>query len=341
MARADRLRKAMRRAGARPLVPLLIAAALAACGGAHGPAVQVVVPPGSGMSAVADSLAAHRIIRFPAVFRAYARVAGVAHDIKPGVYALEPGSNWDAVLHKLATGDVVRVKVVIPEGWTTTQIAQQIGTAAQVPSDSVLPLLRSDSAARIFGVPGPTLEGYLYPATYTFPLRAPPRKMIRAMVHRYEAVWTPALRARADSLGLSERAVVTLASIVEMEAKHWNERDTIAAVYRNRLRLGMPLQADPTVQYALGSHRSRLLYSDIDSVADSPYNTYTHRGLPPGPIASPSDGSIRAVLYPAHVDYLYFVARPNGSHIFTHSLAEHNAAKTRVRRMRQSHQARG
>jgi UPF0755 protein len=293
------------------------------------------------MSAVADSLAAHRVIRFPAVFRAYARVAGVAQDIKPGVYALEPGADWDAVLHKLATGDVIHVKVVIPEGWTTTRIAQRIAEAAQVPADSVLTFLRSDSAARIFGVPGPTLEGYLYPATYTVPLRDPPGKIIRAMVHRYDAVWTPALHARADSLGLSERDVVTLASIVELEAKHWSERDTIAAVYRNRLRLGMPLQADPTVQYALGTHRSRLLYSDIDSVAENPYNTYTHRGLPPGPIASPSDGSIRAVLNPPRVDYLSFVAPPNGSHIFTHNLAEHNAAKSRVRRMRQGQKVRG
>src|SRR5690606_36778277 len=125
-----------------------------------------------------------------------------------------------------------------------------------------------------FGLPGPTLEGYLYPATYHLPVNVSPREAIGAMVKRYQQVWTPELRALADSAGLSEREVVTLASIVEKEAKRWTERDTIAAVYRNRLRIGMPLQADPTVQYALGSHQQRLLYSHIENVADHPYNTY-------------------------------------------------------------------
>jgi UPF0755 protein len=119
--------------------------------------------------------------------------------------------------------------------------------------------------------------------------------------------------------------------VVEKEAKVWGERDTIAAVYRNRLRIGMPLQADPTIQYALGTHQERLLYSHIAEVADNPYNTYTHPGLPPGPIASPSEGSIRAVLYPAAVPWLYFVARADGRHVFTKSLADHNAAKRRIR----------
>jgi UPF0755 protein len=128
-------------------------------------------------------------------------------------------------------------------------------------------------------------------------------------------------------MGMSERDVVALASIVEREARVWSERPTIAAVYHNRLRIRMRLEADPTVQYALPNPKARLLYRDIDAVRDNPYNTYSHFGLPPGPIASPSKGAIEAVLNPASVDYLYFVARPNGTHVFTRSLAEHNAAK--------------
>jgi UPF0755 protein len=194
-------------------------------------------------------------------------------------------------------------------------------------------MLLSDSAAAEYDVPGPTLEGYLYPATYVFPVGTSAREMVRTMVRRYKQVWTPERRARADSLELSEREVVTLASIVEKEARQWGERDTIAAVYMNRLRIGMPLQADPTVQYALGTHQTRLLYAHIDSVADHPYNTYRRAGLPPGPIASPSEGAIDASLAPADVPYLYFVARPDGRHIFTRSLAEHNQARRQVAQM--------
>jgi UPF0755 protein len=157
-------------------------------------------------------------------------------------------------------------------------------------------------------------------------------RVIRTMVDRYQRLWTDELRARADSLGLSEREVVALASIVEREARVWTERDTIAAVYLNRLRIGMRLEADPTVQYALGEHQQRLLYAHIDAVADNPYNTYRHHGIPPGPIASPSIGSIRAVLYPADVDFLFFRARPDGTHVFTRTFQEHIAAGQRIRR---------
>ncbi len=133
---------------------------------------------------------------------------------------------------------------------------------------------------------------------------------------------------------MSEREVITLASIVEKEAKRAEEMPTIASVYHNRLRIKYPLQADPTVQYALGSHRARLLYRDIRAARDNPYNTYVIRGLPPGPIGSPSVRAIDATLYPADTKYLYFVARPDGSHIFTNSLAEHNRAKALVRKLR-------
>ena len=307
---------------------ILALVSLAACGSTpSGPPVRFTVPAGSGLSAVADTLEAREIVGSAGRFKLYARGKGAATRIQPGVYEVRRGTPWAEILRKLSTGDVVRTRVVIPEGWTVQQIAPRLAQAAGVPADSALRLLQGTDAARRRKVPGPTLEGYLYPATYVFPLGTPVDRMVDAMVGRYRSVWTPALRARAQALGMDEREVVTLASIVEREAKVWSQRPTIAAVYHNRLRIGMRLQADPTVQYALGGNRARLLYRDIDSVADSPYNTYRRAGLPPGPIASPSAGAIQATLQPAAGDWLYFVARPNGTHVFTRTLAEHNAAK--------------
>lgn len=330
------------RSGARrSLLPAFSrAAALAllllvgACGGSpSGEPVRFTVPPGSGLSTVTDTLAAREIVGWAAGFKTYARMRGNSRAIKPGVYEIQRGTGWGEILERLVSGDVIEVALVVPEGWTSMQIAARVAKTFNVPADSVETIFLDSAFASRLGVPGPTLEGYLYPATYSFPITTRPRDIAATLVRRYKQVWTPQLRARADSLGLSEREVVTLASIVEKEAKQWGERDTIAAVYHNRLRIGMPLQADPTVQYALGAHQSRLLYSHIRDVRDHPYNTYTHRGLPPGPIASPSEGAIEAVLAPATVPFLYFVAEPSGSHVFTRSLAEHNAAKRRIQRM--------
>jgi UPF0755 protein len=322
------------RSGVRTiLLALLVVLPLAACGGnPQGEPVRFTVPQGAGMIAVADTLANREVIRWPTLFRLYARHRGVERTIKPGTYEMQRGTAWSEILDRMVAGDVVTLNIVVPEGWTAVQIAARIAQATDTPVDSVVEALMSEELASELDVPGPTLEGYLYPATYIFPVGIRPRQAIETMVRRYRQAWTPELRERADSMGLSEREVVTLASIVEKEARRWTERDTIAAVFLNRLRINMPLQADPTVQYALGAHQSRLLYAHIDSVADHPYNTYRRRGLPPGPIASPSQGAIRATLHPASVDFLYFVARPDGSHIFTRTLAEHNRARVQVRR---------
>jgi UPF0755 protein len=313
----------------------ILAFLLTSCGGSpEGAPVRFTVPPGSGMGAVTDTLAAREIIGNPLLFRLYARWKGAERGIKPGTYAMQRGTSWDAVLDKLVSGDVLTLAVAVPEGWTIEQIGARLSEATGIPRDSVRNLLSDSALVAAADVPGPTLEGYLYPATYTFPVGTSIRDMVRTMTERYKRVWTPELRARADSMGMSEREVVTLASIIEKEAKVWQERETISAVYQNRLRIGMPLQADPTVQYARGMHESRLLYSHIEAVRDHPYNTYTQKGLPPGPIASPSKGAIEAALNPAEVDYLYFVARPDGTHVFTRTLAEHNTAKQRAQRQR-------
>jgi UPF0755 protein len=307
---------------------------VAACGrgGEEAEQVRVRIPPGSSLGAVTDSLSARGVIQWPYAFRMYVRMRGADRSLRPGTYEFPQRGSWSYVLDKLVSGDVVTYRFTIPEGWTARQIGERLATLLDLPADSVVQMLHDPDSAERYEIPGPNLEGYLYPATYEVPAGSGVSEIIRTMVQTYKRVWTPEFRARADSLGLSEREVVTLASIVEAEARVWTERDTIAAVYHNRLQRGMRLQADPTVQYALGERQARLLYAHIDEVADHPYNTYRRGGLPPGPIGSPSRGAIEATLYPADVNFLFFVANPDGTHVFTRTLDEHNAARRRIRR---------
>jgi UPF0755 protein len=268
-------------------------------------------------------LSARGIIEFAPVFKLYARAKGQAHVGKPGTYGFRKGESWNKILKDLREGNTMHGRFVIPEGWNLDKIAVRIARFMERDSLEILNLLADSSFTARFKVPGPTLEGYLYPATYEFPVDIPLDSLVEKLVDRYQQVWTETRRAQADSIDMTERQVVTLASIVETEAKHRSEMPRIASVYHNRLRIGMKLDADPTLQYALGRRRARLLYTDIDRVGDHPYNTYRIRGLPPGPIASPSDAAIDAVLTPDSTRFLYFVARPDGTHIFSSSLNEH------------------
>lgn len=312
----------------------LTVALLAGCGGLEegdGEPRRVVVPRGAAFSQIADSLEAHGIVDSPRFFRLYARITGAVENVKAGTYEFRPGTGYRAVLDDLVAGRIATDRFTVPEGFGIVRIADILARDLGFDADSVAAYMLDSATAARFGVPGPMLEGYLYPATYEVPAGAPLDSLIARMVREHFRRWTPDRQARADRAGLSHHQVVTLASIVEKEAKIRDEMPIIAAVYRNRLDIGYPLQADPTVQYALGEHQSRLLYSHIDSVADSPYNTYTRLGLPPGPIGAASEGAIDAVLEPADVDYLYFVARPDGSHVFNRHLTDHNRARARIR----------
>jgi UPF0755 protein len=305
---------------------------IAGCGGeGSGPKLPLQVPPGASFAQITDSLATRGIVKNGTFFRIYARLKGADARVRPGTYGFQKGESWSAILDDLKEGRVMTAKLVVPEGFSLDKIAKRIAEVSKRDSAQILDMLTDSGAAKKFDVPGPTLEGYLYPATYDFPIGVHPDTAISRMVSVYKKYWTPARQARADSMKMSEREVITLASIVEKEAKKAEEMPTIASVYHNRLRIGYPLQADPTVQYALGSHRARLLYRDIRAAKDNPYNTYVIRGLPPGPIGSPSERAIDATLYPADTKFLYFVARMDGSHVFTTSLQEHNRAKALAR----------
>lgn len=325
----------MKRVAALAIAGALACGGTTACSDAPAPTHRVRVPQGTSFGAVADSLASRSIIGAPGLFTVYARVTGAADDVKAGTYEFSEGAGWGTVLRALTEGRVAYDRLTVPEGWEIRRIAPAAAELTGLSSDSVMEYMLDTAAASRFGVPGPTLEGYLYPATYRVPVGAGLREIVTLMVREYRERWTRERQARADAMGLSQREVTTLASIVEKEARVADEMPTIAAVFLNRLEIGYPLQADPTIQYARGEHEHRLLFSHIDEVADNPYNTYTRPGIPPGPIASPSERAIDAVLHPADVDYLYFVARPDGTHEFNRHLEDHNRARFRIRQQRE------
>lgn len=311
------------------VVALAAVAGTAACGRGRSPAVRVVIPTGASMRVAADSLARTGVIGSPRLFRAFAFLKHDDRTIKAGTYVLHRGASWSAILDALHGGKGLVNTVTIPEGFSLSQIEPLLAARLGVPIDSVDAAVRDTALLHDLDVPTPTLEGYLFPDTYTFPPGTTARVAVRTMVHRFEQVWKPQWTLRLDSVPLSRHDVMTLASIVEKEAKLPEERPVIAAVYMNRLRRGMLLQADPTIQYALGQHHARVYYKDL--AVESPYNTYRHKGLPPGPIASPGAASIQAALYPANVPYLYFVASPDGHHEFRTDLSGHEVAKRAAR----------
>lgn len=309
---------------------LVGATGVAACGRGTGGSVRVTIPPHATMRTASDSLARAGVIHWPGLFRAYVSLRHGDRSIRTGTYMLHRDAGWGFVLDALRSGKGLVHVVTIPEGFSLSQIEPLLETKLGQPADSVDAAVRDTALLHRLDVPTPTLEGYLFPDTYIFPDKATARTAVAAMVRRFEQVWKPEWTARLDTLHLSRNDVITLASIVEKEARIPEERPVIAAVYLNRLRDGMLLQADPTVQYALGRHVARVYYKDLEVA--SPYNSYIHKGLPPGPIGSPGRASIEAALYPANVPYEYFVAFPDGHHEFRRDLKGHEQAKLAARR---------
>jgi UPF0755 protein len=316
----------------------VMCATLLGCGEPYGNAHRVIVPRNASFRVAAESLASAGVIEIPFAFRVYARVRGDDRTIQAGTYLLRRGMRWDDVLDALHGGGRGTDRITIPEGFSIAQITPLLVKQLNVPPESVDVAMRDSATRARLGVPAATLEGYLFPDTYVFPPGTSARQAVDEMVRRFEREWTPTLdgglRALANARTgktpeLTRHAVVTMASIVEKEARRSEERPVIAAVYYNRLAIGMPLQADPTVQYALGQHVERVLYKDLE--VESPYNTYRNPGLPPGPIASPGGPSLRAALAPAKVSYLYFVAAPDGHHEFRTSLTGHAEAIKAIR----------
>jgi UPF0755 protein len=311
------------------------AAAVVACAGPNSAPERVTVPPGATFGAVTDTLAAHGVIASRRLFKLIARIRRVDRTVQAGVYEFPPGTPPWEVLDVLAKGAAVSQKFTVPEGLTIPEVAALASERLGIPEDTVIDAATNGAAASaLLGYPVRSFEGFLRPETYTLPMGVRADELVRLMAEGFKAGWEPAWTARLDSIGMTQLQLVTFASIVEGEARADDERETIAGVYHNRLRIGMALQADPTVQYAIflatGRRKSRLFERDYQ--IKSSYNTYLHPGLPPGPVNSPSRRSLEASLHPAQVPYLYFVAGADGRHVFARTYAEHLRNIARVRR---------
>jgi UPF0755 protein len=280
------------------LPPAAIVVLLLGCGGNPAPE-RVSVPPGSTFSAVIDSLQAHRVIGNRLWFTLLARVRGADRAVRAGAYEFAPRQTAWQVLDILAEGREASRRFTVPEGLTVLDVAALAWERLGIPGDAVLAAARDSAAAsRTLGFPVASYEGFLRPETYSVPLSLDAAELVRLMAEAFKGAWKPEWTARLDTLHLTQLQLVTLASIVEGEARADEERETIAGVYHNRLRIGMALQADPTIQYAIalktGQRKPRLYVKDYQF--PSPYNTYLHPGLPPGPVNSPSRRCIEAAL---------------------------------------------
>lgn len=308
-----------------------------ACSPGEGTA-RIIIPSGASMRQAAESLATHGVIRAPAVFARYARFTERDRRIKAGTYLVPRGRSWSAILDGLVAGRGLVHQVTIPEGWDMRLMVPTLAKAMTLAPESIDAAMRDTALVRRLGIPIASLEGYLFPETYLLPDGADATAVVRVLVDEFTRRWKPEWDQRLAELGMTRHQVVTLASIIEREARVAAERPVISAVYHNRLKRGMRLQADPTIQFALGRRAGRVLYRDLE--IDSPYNTYRRTGLPPGPIASPGSASLEAALYPSDVPWLYFVAHPDGHHEFRATLREHNEAVRRMRALRASGSAR-
>lgn len=289
-----------------------------------GPATIVYIKPKTSVQEIAQTLREAGVIRSRWAFLALAYLQGSLTRLHAGEYEFTRGTSLLEILGKLEAGKVVTHQVTIPEGFTAQDIARLLAGERLVDADRFTALAKDASFAESVGVPGNTLEGYLFPDTYRLTRGMGEEEILRIMVTRFRQAMPQDIGEQAQQLGLDVHSVVTLASMIEKEARLNSERPLVAAVFYNRLRRKMPLQSDPTAVYGAVEPPHRITPQDLHR--QSPYNTYLNAGLPPGPIANPGLASITAALNPAHVNFLYFVAKNDGSHFFSRTLEEHSQA---------------
>lgn len=299
----------------------------------------VVIPDGSTFQQVAAILKSEQLIRSRWAFLLLGKSRDVDRKIRPGEYELDGSMASQAILEKLRAGRVVLHPVTIPEGYNLVQIAEVLAGQQVTDAKEFSKLVRDRPFITTLGIEADSLEGYLFPETYSFPRQAKARDVIKAMVDGLHRVWSADLQEQAARMKLSLHQVLTLASVIEKETGSKDERELIAAVFHNRLRKKIPLQSDPTVIYGLQAFDGNIHKRDLSVM--SPYNTYRVQGLPPGPIASPGAHSLRAALFPAQASYLYFVSRNDGTHQFSSTLAEHNQAVEKYQKQPFRKRARG
>lgn len=299
---------------------------------------QFFVSRGETFSQVADSLAQQGFVRSRALFVMVARILGGVERVQVGKYVFASGVTNTELFLSLRSGKGAElIAVTIPEGYRSQRQAHIFARTIGIDSSRYVALVHTPEFVRNFGVEGASLEGYLLPDTYWFQWQQGEEEVIRRMVDQFWRFYVDSLRERQDELGWTTCQILTLASIVEGEAVRADERAIISGVYWNRLRRGMRLEADPTIQFIINDRPKRLSYEDLK--VDNPYNTYRRPGLPPGPVNNPGRASILAALYPVHHDYVFFVANGRGGHWFASTYREHMRNVRQFRRYRAQQQS--
>jgi UPF0755 protein len=291
----------------------------------------VMIEDGASLRDIAANLEEKGIIKHRVCFLLWAKLKGYGKRIKYGEYNLSPTMAPAKIFNILTRGLVILHPVTFPEGYSAEQIGATLSRNLKEDKGTFLSLVHDQALLKKYGITGHSLEGFLYPDTYQFSRKQSPQSVIDVMVSRFKAVISP-FKKRIKQTGMTLEQIVILASIVEKETGKADERPLIAGVFLNRIKKGMRLESDPTVIYGIENFNGNLTRDDLTRY--SPYNTYVIPGLPPGPISNPGLDSIKAVLYPANTDYLYFVSKNDGSHYFSRSLEEHNRAVTTYQKKR-------
>jgi len=291
-------------------------------GNAH--SLVFTIAPGDCFRLVARRLADSAIIRSPFRFRVLARLNDQDRQIKTGEYQLVSTQSPGEILATLIDGNVILYRLTVPEGYNLKQIAQSVAATGLIRADDFLSAADDPRLRRSLQINGPSLEGYLFPDTYHFPRSTDASTIVRTMVHRLKAIFTPAWEKTAQQAGFSVHQVLTLASIIEKETGDPGERALISSVFHNRLKKKMRLASDPTVIYGIADFDGNLTRKHLRTAG--PYNTYLNTGLPPGPIASPGAEAIKAALFPEKSNYLFFVSKKNGTHQFSTNFTAHKRA---------------
>ena len=284
----------------------------------------VVVQSGQGFKPLSTLLYQKGVILNPVKFRLFARIRGYDKHIKAGEYMLSSAMTPEKILEAMVDGKVHLHRLTIPEGYNLRQIAQAVENAGFATEADFLKAADNPDFVHAKGIDAQTFEGYLFPDTYYFPKDVTPENIISAMVKRFWSVFKPEWKERAKTLGMTIHQVITLASIIEKETAVADERPIISSVFHNRLKRNMRLESDPTVIYGIGDYNGNITRKDLER--PTPYNTYTIKGLPPGPISNTGAKAIEAALYPADGKFLYFVSKNNGTHHFSTNFKDHSRA---------------
>ena len=293
---------------------------------------KVRIDQGTTLSNISDKLNKRGLVSNKWVFKFLIKIKGLEKSMQAGTFRLSNVHTNNEVINNIVFGSPDRKKITFLEGWNMNQVARHLSKELDFNYSEVIKLLSDKKLIRDLQINSNTLEGYLFPETYYFFEGVDKTSVIKRLVKEHKKFWNNANLSKADSLGFTPYEIITLASIIEGEAIYDSERSIISAVYHNRIKIGMKLQADPTVQYIIDDGPRRLLNKDLR--IKSPYNTYIYQGLPPGPINSPGKQSLIAALSPQDNDYLYFVAKGDGYHTFSRNEKEHERAKRAFQRVR-------